>query len=228
MSNWPYLDKPNIWSSHSLIVNRLSSIPAGTKVLDIGTATGVIGRMCQGLGLKFEGIELNPEWADKARPYYETIVVGTLETCTDQFLSRHEVVICGDVLEHMANPQLALGRLSNLQPNGCLFIISVPNIANIWIRLNLLFGRFDYTPRGILDCTHLRFFARKTLIQLIESAGLTIEKVNATPIPLELISPFFENNPLGHLIYRIMKVITDVFPTLFGYQFFVVARKGRI
>jgi hypothetical protein len=44
----------------------------------------------------------------------------------------------------------------------------VPNVANIAIRLMLLFGQFNYTERGILDKTHLRFFTRKTARRMVE------------------------------------------------------------
>ena len=37
-------------------------------------------------------------------------------------------------------------------------IISTPNIANIFIRLSLLIGNFNYGQRGILDKTHTRLF----------------------------------------------------------------------
>jgi hypothetical protein len=41
-------------------------------------------------------------------------------------------------------------------------VLSTPNVANWAIRLGLLFGRFRYTSRGILDRTQTRLFARKT------------------------------------------------------------------
>ncbi|MBZ5671576.1 MAG: hypothetical protein LAO04_17845, partial [Acidobacteriia bacterium] len=42
-------------------------------------------------------------------------------------------------------------------PGGTV-IVSVPNVAHLWVRLSLLAGRFDYADRGILDRSHLRFF----------------------------------------------------------------------
>ncbi len=221
----PYLDKPNKWSSHSQIIERLSVFSPGTRILDIGTATGTVGRMCRDTGLKFYGIEPNPQWAEKASPFYQDIKIASLETCPEQFLSQYQAVVLGDVLEHMVSPQSVLERLLSLQPQGCLFIISVPNIANLWIRLNLLFGKFDYTENGILDRTHLHFFTRKTLLKMITNLGLKIERISVTPIPLEKVSPFFETSPLGQLIYHALKTFTDLFPTLLGYQFVVDTRK---
>jgi 2-polyprenyl-3-methyl-5-hydroxy-6-metoxy-1,4-benzoquinol methylase len=221
----PYLDKPNKWSSHSQILFFLASLQRGTSVLDIGTATGTIGRMGRNLGLRFTGVEPNPEWADIARPFYEAIEIGTIETCPEQFLRDKQVIILADVLEHMPDPEQSLNYLINLQPVDTRLVISVPNIANIYTRLSLLMGKFDYTEQGILDKTHLRFFTRKTILQMLAKLNLNVENIWPTPIPLEKVSPFFENSILGRLIYHLLKTATDIFPTLLGYQFVIIAGK---
>jgi len=68
-------------------------------------------------------------------------------------------------------------------------IVSVPNVAHLWVRLSLLAGRFHYTDRGILDRTHLRFFTRRTLLELLRAAGLTVVELAVTPVPLPLVVP---------------------------------------
>ena len=224
-SSIPYLDKPNRWSSHSQIISYLALLQPNTSVLDIGTATGTIGRMGQSLGLRLTGVEPNPEWADKARPYYEALEIGTIETCPEQLLRDKQVIILADVLEHMPAPEQSLKYLLNLQPAGTRLVISVPNIANIYIRLSLLMGKFDYTEQGILDKTHLKFFTRKTILQMLAKLNLNVENIWPTPIPLEKVSPFFENSILGRLIYHLLKIATDIFPTLLGYQFVITAGK---
>jgi len=224
-SSIPYLDKPNRWSSHSQIISYLALLQPGTSVLDIGTATGTIGRMGQSLGLRLTGVEPNPEWADKARPYYEALEIGTIETCPEQLLRDKQVIILADVLEHMPAPEQSLKYLLNLQPAGTRLVISVPNIANIYIRLSLLMGKFDYTEQGLLDKTHLRFFTRKTILQMLAKLNLDVENIWPTPIPLEKVSPFFENSALGRLIYHLLKIATDISPTLLGYQFVITAGK---
>jgi len=224
-SSNPYLDKPNRWSSHSQIIFYLALLQPHTSVLDIGTATGTIGRMGQNLGLSLTGVEPNPEWADKARPYYEALEIGTIETCPEQFLRDHQVIILADVLEHMPDPEQSLKYLINLQSADTRYVISVPNIANIYIRFSLLMGKFDYTEQGILDKTHLKFFTRKTILQMLAKLNLNVENIWPTPIPLEKVSPFFENSILGRLIYHLLKIATDIFPTLLGYQFVITAGK---
>ena len=221
----PYVDKFDPWSSHGRILSILSKMPAGKRILDVGTATGTIGRMCKETGHYLYGVEPNPEWAKIAKPYYEKLYVSLLENCPDDFLRYYDVVICADVLEHMTDPESALRRLVMLQNNGSVFLISVPNIANLWVRLNLLFGRFEYAERGILDRTHLRFFTQKSFLALVNSAGLRVNRVHATPIPLFLAYPALSDQPWGYAILNVLRLITDLFPRLLGYQILVEAEK---
>jgi 2-polyprenyl-3-methyl-5-hydroxy-6-metoxy-1,4-benzoquinol methylase len=221
----PYQDKFDPWSSHSVIRNWLRPFPAGTRILDVGTATGTLGRMCQNSGFLITGIEPNPEWAEAAQPFYDRVVVGLLDFVPDDFIAGQDVVVLADVLEHMPDPQESLRRLVVLQQPGTCFFISVPNIANLWVRLNLLFGRFEYTDRGILDRTHLRFFTHRSFLQFLQDSGLKVVSLTVTPIPLPLVSPFFQSNSMGRFVYNIFASLTRLFPTLLGYQLVTKSEK---
>jgi SAM-dependent methyltransferase len=222
----PYVEKDDPWSSHTQIRTWLAQQHPGTRILDIGAATGTLGKQFAEAGLVMNGIEPHPAWAQLARPYYVELLSGTLDDASDAFLSCYDVVVCADVLEHIAEPTQALRRLLALQSEGCQFLISVPNIANIWIRLNLLLGRFDYTDRGILDRTHLRFFTRRTLCGIFDSVGLRVVELHVTPIPLNLIHPIFQQYAIGRLAHAVLARLTRTFPTLLGYQFVVKAVKS--
>ena len=76
-----------------------------------------------------------------------------------------------DVLEHLYDPWSATRALV---PGG-RFHLSVPNARSkhLWLPL-VREGRFRYEPEGILDVTHLRFFARKDAIEMVEAAGLEV------------------------------------------------------
>lgn len=224
MSGMPYQDKSSPWSSHSRISACLESLPAQSKVLDVGTASGMLARRSGNKSLHFFGIEAVAEWAEIASPFYEKLWVCSFDDAPNEALSGYDAVILGDVLEHMPAPDRALKKLVDLQPAECKFIVSVPNVANLWVRLHLLMGRFDYAERGILDKTHLRFFTRKTAKALINNAGLEIISIQGTPIPLELVSPFF-TTAMGRLFHAAFARFTALFPTLLGYQFIVEAKK---
>jgi 2-polyprenyl-3-methyl-5-hydroxy-6-metoxy-1,4-benzoquinol methylase len=222
--NLPYHDKPSVWSSHSIIAAHLNAFPTQGKVLDVGAASGTLARMCQNKTLRLFGVEPNPDWAQMASPLYEKMWICSISELDVSLLSGYDVVVLGDILEHLPFPEMILQKLVKHQVAGARFIISVPNIANLWIRLNLLLGRFDYTDRGIMDRTHLRFFTRKTFVQMLNSSGLEIVSMQVTPIPLELVSRLFRTLP-GRLFHAVLAQITTWLPSLLGYQFVVEARK---
>lgn len=86
-----------------------------------------------------------------------------------------DLILCLDVLEHLVNPWETIRRLDSLLKPGGLWIISVPNIRNYHILMDLAFkGKFNYAESGILDRTHLRFFTHASAIDLAESAGAKV------------------------------------------------------
>jgi SAM-dependent methyltransferase len=132
-----------------------------------------------------------------------------------------------DLLEHLARPEVLLGECRRLlKPQGQI-LISEPNVANITVRLSLLFGRFEYTDRGILDKTHLHLYTRKSARRLIEAAGFEILRQKTTIMPLELALRIPATSPLMKLANLLLKVLTAIMPGLLGYQCIFVARPNE-
>jgi 2-polyprenyl-3-methyl-5-hydroxy-6-metoxy-1,4-benzoquinol methylase len=221
----PYADKLNRWSSHSFIAAMLEGLPRGARVLDVGAASGTLARMCVGSGYVMRGIEPNANWLGSSRNLYSEVYEASLEQTPDAYLEGHDAVVCGDVIEHLVEPEKQLQRLVMLQPDHCMFIISVPNIANLWVRLNLLFGRFEYADKGILDRTHLHFYTRKSFLSLLQGAGLEVKKLKVTPIPLDLAAPTMFQNQLGSGVIALFARLAQWWPTMLAYQFVVKAHK---
>jgi 2-polyprenyl-3-methyl-5-hydroxy-6-metoxy-1,4-benzoquinol methylase len=87
-------------------------------------------------------------------------------------------------LEHLRDPDVVLRRaLAALRPDGQV-IISVPNVANNFVRLAVLFDQFGYADRGIMDRTHLRFFTLKSLRRLVGDCAFRIVGLFPTPVPV--------------------------------------------
>ncbi len=92
-----------------------------------------------------------------------------------------DLLLCLDVLEHLIDPWDTLRRLDSFLKPGGLWIISVPNIRNYHILLDLAFkGKFEYTESGILDRTHLRFFTKDSAVAMAQSTGAVVAKVIGT------------------------------------------------
>jgi hypothetical protein len=87
----------------------------------------------------------------------------------------YDVGFFGDVIEHLKDPKRALVAVRHSLAEGGYVIVSVPNVAHASIRLALLKGQFDYEEVGILDSTHLRFYTRESIADLLESCGYMVE-----------------------------------------------------
>jgi 2-polyprenyl-3-methyl-5-hydroxy-6-metoxy-1,4-benzoquinol methylase len=130
-----------------------------------------------------------------------------------------DVVVCADVLEHLASPEALLERIHAwLHPEGIL-LVSLPNIANVSIRAALVLGHFRYTERGILDRSHLSFYTRASARDLIEKSGFRVTGLESTAMPYELALAVLSRPPFVAPIRAFARATARAWPTLFGYQF---------
>jgi 2-polyprenyl-3-methyl-5-hydroxy-6-metoxy-1,4-benzoquinol methylase len=126
-----------------------------------------------------------------------------------------DVVLCGDILEHLRDPLAALMRWRPLLRDDGRLVLSTPNVANWSIRLSLLFGRFRYTDRGILDRTHAHLFTRSSLLESVRRAGYEpIVQDFTVPLPQPIRRDRYE--AIAHRIGGLR-------PTLFAYQWVLAA-----
>jgi 2-polyprenyl-3-methyl-5-hydroxy-6-metoxy-1,4-benzoquinol methylase len=167
-------------TSHAQV---LSLVPTGSAVLDVGCATGYLAEALTARGCTVSGIEYDPEAAEKARPHLDHLVVGDLSTMdvAAEFGDRtYDVLVFADVLEHVADPTDVLRRLLALLRPGGSVVISIPNVSHGSLRLALLQGRWQYTEVGLLDRTHIRFFTRRSVLELLADTGLAAADFRTT------------------------------------------------
>ena len=92
-----------------------------------------------------------------------------------------DVILCGDVVEHLIDPWASIRKMTfYLKKEGCI-IISTPNFRNLKnFKKIYLEGDFKYDPAGgLLDKTHLRFFCKKNIIDLVKSDDLSFKSINS-------------------------------------------------
>lgn len=175
------------FDADSSIGKILSLVERNTTVLDVGCATGYIGRALSKIGCRVTGIEMNPRAAEQARKSYAEIHVGDLDAIELRELlpsGTFDTIIFGDVLEHLRDPIRILRDARYLLREGGYVIASVPNIAHAAIRLALLDGQFRYTEQGILDDSHLRFFTLASVQSMFAECGYEITSIERTKLPL--------------------------------------------
>ncbi|MDO4629116.1 MAG: class I SAM-dependent methyltransferase [Planctomycetia bacterium] len=165
-------------------------IPENSTVMDVGCASGKMGNVLrERKNCTLWGMEYNPFSIEKAEATgaYQKIFRTDLNQFDSetyaQLDSMFDVILFGDVLEHLVEPLEVLEKFKRfLKPDG-YFVISLPNVSHISIKIDLLNNEFTYTPTGLLDCTHLRFFTHKTFPSFFGNLGLKILEATGTVIP---------------------------------------------
>ena len=153
-------------------------------VLDVGCAAGGFGKKLMETRKEavVDGIEMDPLLAEKAQEHYRKVFIGRFEDA-DIPEGQYDAICMGDVLEHMYDPWKALHKARRLLKNGGILVGSVPNASHWSIVHQLIRGRFDYIPLGLLCVSHIRFFTPSTLKEALQDAGFTVEMLELVSIP---------------------------------------------
>jgi 2-polyprenyl-3-methyl-5-hydroxy-6-metoxy-1,4-benzoquinol methylase len=208
-------------SSHQQIAQFVRHLNRG-PVLDVGAAQGFLGQLVRDTGIAVDAVEPNPYWAEHAQLFYRQVFASTIEEAALP-ATTYRVVVCADVLEHTVDPVSVVRQLRRVATDDALFIISLPNVAHLAVRLMLLFGYFPRMERGILDRTHLHFFTRDTATAMLREAGLQVVHAQPTGVPLDELWPSGEGSRLFTILQRLQHMALLIAPRLFGFQWVFVA-----
>jgi len=210
------------YSSHYWILRKLEQERKPVRILDVGCASGYLGKILGERGHHVTGIESDAAAAEEAGAYYDLLHVDDIEMFSFPYCREFDYILFADVLEHLRDPAAVLRRSLPALTDSGKVVVSVPNIANWIIRLNLLFGNFDYTDRGILDKTHLHFFTLRTLRRMMNEASCRVLDVTPTPLPIQLALPLMAQKAFAPL-HALHYALTRSWKTMFAYQFVVTA-----
>jgi len=216
---------PRKWgtrSSHHLVLSLVDT-GGGRRAIDIGCAQGhLLGE----LGLRgWECIGVDADAADVAACIARGLTAVELDITSDfsASLGSFDLVVLADVLEHLPDPLRVMNNVHSLLNPGARVVISVPNVAHVSVRAQLFFGRFQYSARGILDSTHLRFFTHRTVRELLKDSGFVIDKQTGSSVPLELVWPALTRSRFGRLVLALNDLLPLLWSKGFAYQYIVVA-----
>ncbi|PTN12108.1 class I SAM-dependent methyltransferase [Nitrosomonas aestuarii] len=161
------------------------------SLLDIGCSRGgFAATVKKTIGCRVAGIEINRHEAEVAQATLDALWVG--DVLSLDIHDRFDCISCLDVLEHMPEPEKLLSKIKQwLTPDGNI-LLNVPNVGFWAVVDDLLAGRWDYVPAGILCNTHLRFYTEHSLRQLLDSCGLTVTLIekHCIPIPEQILTGF--------------------------------------
>jgi SAM-dependent methyltransferase len=197
---------------------------AGTNkiILDVGCATGYLGKELKLKGNKVIGLEISEKAAEEAKRDLDEVIIGNIEEIDLPFSEKYfDVIICADVLEHLFDPKNILIKLRKYLKDDGEMLVVIPNIAYWAIRLQMLLGKFEYEEQGILDNGHIRLYTYKTAKELVGEAGLNIIKTEFTIGGNRMLGM----PVLGGTLIFISSILLKLFPSLFACNFIFVLMK---
>ncbi|EWT02885.1 glycosyltransferase [Intrasporangium oryzae NRRL B-24470] len=212
--------KPSPHSSHGRLLAWLAE-RAPSRVLDVGCSDGQFGALARELGHTVVGVDLVKHDGVGAR------LDGFVEADLNQGLpatgdAPFDVVVAGDVLEHVIDPARLLRDMTDRLAPGGTILVSIPNFGHWYPRGRVALGRFDYDQRGPLDHGHVRFFTRASFERLVASCGLRVAVRDTVGSPVDVLARGREGRALGKVASSVGaadRLATRTWPTMFGYQF---------
>lgn len=216
-----YTSKIDEYYSHLRkdILPYIPTIP-GARLLDMGCSAG--NTLCylkeakiitEGVGVDFMEIP----GSNQSNPLIDRFIAADIQQQNLGLPKNYfDILLCADVLEHLQDPWTSLDYLKTfVKPNG-LLIVSIPNIREFRAAWKI-FGKgdFAYAPSGVLDKTHMRFFCKKNIEDLVTGAGFKIE----TSLPS------FKTCPTQTRRNGISKIFLGLFNQFLAQQYIVTARK---
>ncbi len=221
-------------SPNTAAAKVVEMVGTGKRVLELGSGPGSITRLLKENHCLVTALELDPRAIEIVSEYCENVYSCDLNdpqwplqfSGTDRF----EVIVAGDVLEHLYDPWTVLSSLQALLTDDGYVVISLPHIGHNAIIACLLAGDFGYQPWGLLDKTHIRFFAIANIQKLFNDAGFKIMEADfviKTPEQTEFaqrwrqLSPAtrqaLASNKFGTVYQVVVKAARD-FPSGEGLQ----------
>jgi len=193
--------------------------PEGEVVVDLGCGFGAIAEPTRALGLAYLGLDREPAGvrslaargaeghvADLSTP--EAMTAAVTAALRGRRVAAFTML---DYAEHLADAAGVLAALSALSRStgGAPLVVSIPNVSHRDLATKLLLGRWDVTPTGLLDETHLRFFAPATLERQMRESGW--EQLDERDFELEESDQHFPQDcvallpwtPLGAFLRRV-------------------------
>ncbi|MEA2305736.1 MAG: hypothetical protein QOH43_3016 [Solirubrobacteraceae bacterium] len=202
-------------------------VPADARVVvDVGCGQGALGgAIRRERGAWVLGLEYVAEAAEVARTRLDRVERVDLDALEELpvAIGSVDAFVCGDVLEHLRDPERLLRLMRRYLAPGGVIVASIPNVKHWSVLAPLLLeDRFTYAQAGLLDRTHVHLFTLEEISSMLERVGLEATHLDAVRFALP-----DELRPIGELVAHWGGDVAETIARLEAYQYFVVARSAE-
>lgn len=191
------------------------------KILEIGAGYGATLSFLKKQGIASEVVAVDIPENEGTSPF-DNIDAFFYADAEKLDLSKYEehfdCIIFADVLEHLVYPKEVLDQMKSLLHEDGYILVSVPNVRHKKALYKIFIkGNFAYEEHGLFDYTHLRFFCKKDIKELVSDGGYTIERI--------VSSLKTYNKPSGSKIFN--AITLGIFEEFLSVQYLVKAKKNN-
>lgn len=173
---------------------RLARLPRpspGTRLLDIGAAYGFAVAEAAERGFVASGLEISLDAARRAGAAAPGRVVAADALRAPFASGSFDVVTLWDVLEHLADPHVAIAEAARLLRPGGRLVLTTGDVGSLVARLSGRRWHLYTLPE------HLFFHTRSSLLRLFEAHGLEVRTMRSDA----------SHYTLGYVVERLRKTL---------------------
>lgn len=152
---------------YSDIFNKCKQFTAGKKYLEIGIGRGEMLAVALEMGYEVDAVEICKEDCEKVSSVLDIDIkwCDFLDYNTDK---KYDIIIMGDVLEHISNPISALKKAKSLLNKDGILWLSTPNYNSSFTRL------MGFSDAMWNQKNHFTYFSYESLLPFLKAENLNV------------------------------------------------------
>ncbi len=158
--------------------------PTAKNILVIGCGAGALGlAIKQKLKTEVWGVESNNALANYAKSKLDKVIVSSFDDSVSSLPDNYFGSIIFESIEHLPHPHPLLTSIKSKLIPGGETIAQITNILQWPVLKNLIEGYWEYDYYGIMNKNHLRFYTRRSIIELFLNSGYYVSGISTLNLP---------------------------------------------